>query len=411
MDIPFSAMADPGLSPRPLKPSVKPSVEFALTVVFTFLYSLLFLYVYGQLWLVLCYRYKRFGFQTVFLFLCLTWAGLRATLFSFYFKNCELANTLEPFTYWFLYCLPVCLQFLTLCLLHLYFSQVVIRARARNLSEQDKYKLLLRGALFLASLVFLSVNLSCALLVQLTLPYTTHRSLVLIRVIRVLINDLLFVACATSLTLSMYRMAKLPSASVYLYTRGTTVCQAVAVGTAITLLYASRACYNLLVLVKNKSDPNAFNCDWYNVSDQADLKDLTDKGYVVFGIILIIWELLPTSLMVILFRVQRPDQSAIVSGVISAQGYGSRVYFFDNPRRYDSDDDLSRTGSLYCERASLSSGAYSQATSYYGSLNHPSSYRTTGLPTPVQPASSPALSDPSIASRFPRDSPFITPCS
>ena len=95
-----------------------------MTVVFTFLYSLLFLYVYGQLWLVLCYRYKRFGFQTVFLFLCLTWAALRATLFSFYFKNCELANTLEPFTYWFLYCLPVCLQFFTLCLLHLYFSQV-----------------------------------------------------------------------------------------------------------------------------------------------------------------------------------------------------------------------------------------------------------------------------------------------
>uniref|UniRef100_A0A8C4WYB4 G protein-coupled receptor 137Ba n=1 Tax=Eptatretus burgeri TaxID=7764 RepID=A0A8C4WYB4_EPTBU len=359
-------MADPSLSPRPLRPSVKPSVEFAMTVVFTFLYSLLFLYVYGQLWLVLCYRYKRFGFQTVFLFLCLTWAALRATLFSFYFKNCELANTLEPFTYWFLYCLPVCLQFFTLCLLHLYFSQVVIRARARNLSEQDKYKLLLRGALFLASLIFLSVNLSCALLVQLTLPYTIQRKLVLLRV---LINDLLFVACAMSLALSMYRMAKLPSASVYLYTRGTTVCQAVAVGTAITLLYTSRACYNLLVVFMTKKGPNAFNYGWYNVSDQ------------------------------------------IISGVIGTQGFASHVYFFDNPRRYDSDDDLSKTGSLHSERASLSSGAYSQAASYYGSLNHPSSYRTAGLPTPVQNSSSPAFSNPSIASRFPRDSPFLTPRS
>ena len=34
------------------------------------------------------------------------------------------ANQLQPLAYWLLYCCPVCLQFFTLCLLNLYFTQV-----------------------------------------------------------------------------------------------------------------------------------------------------------------------------------------------------------------------------------------------------------------------------------------------
>lgn len=107
-----------------IQAAVPPSVQLGLTVLFTVLYSLLFVFVYLQLWLILHYGHKRFSYQSVFLFLCLLWSALRTTLFSFYFKNVVQANQLQPLPFWLLYCFPVCLQFFTLCLLNLYFAQV-----------------------------------------------------------------------------------------------------------------------------------------------------------------------------------------------------------------------------------------------------------------------------------------------
>lgn len=109
-----------------LTPAFPPAVKVGLTALYTGLYALLFLSVYAQLWLVLFYRHKKFSYQTVFLFLCLFWAALRTTLFSFYFKNTLKANHLSPFFFWLLYCCPVCLQFFTLTLMNLYFAQVTL---------------------------------------------------------------------------------------------------------------------------------------------------------------------------------------------------------------------------------------------------------------------------------------------
>ena len=45
---------------------------------------------------------------------------------------------------------------------------------------------------------------------------------------------------------------------------------------------------------------------------QADLRSsLGDAGYVVFGVVLFVWELLPTSLVVFFFRVRRPPQERV----------------------------------------------------------------------------------------------------
>lgn len=110
--------------PPTLSPAVPPYVKLSLTIAYTVFYSLLFVFIYIQLWLVLHYRHKRFSYQTVFLFLCLLWASLRTVLFSFYFKDFVTANSLSPFVFWLLYCFPVCLQFFTLTLMNLYFTQV-----------------------------------------------------------------------------------------------------------------------------------------------------------------------------------------------------------------------------------------------------------------------------------------------
>uniref|UniRef100_A0A671R0A3 G protein-coupled receptor 137Bb n=1 Tax=Sinocyclocheilus anshuiensis TaxID=1608454 RepID=A0A671R0A3_9TELE len=105
---------------------------------------------------------------------------------------------------------------------------------------------------------------------------------------------------------------------------GTSVCQVTLIGLMVIVLYASRACYNLVVL--------------YNVSDQAHLRSSAGyAGYVVFGVILFVWELLPMSLVVFFFRVRKPAQSG---SSIPSHVFSNRPYFFDDPRPYDSDEDL-----------------------------------------------------------------------
>uniref|UniRef100_A0A8C6WK65 G protein-coupled receptor 137c n=1 Tax=Neogobius melanostomus TaxID=47308 RepID=A0A8C6WK65_9GOBI len=357
-----------------------------LTTVYTVLYSFLFIFVYLQLWLILHYGHKRFSYQSVFLFLCLLWAALRTTLFSFYFQNMVQANQLQPLAYWVLYCCPVCLQFFTLCLLNLYFTQVMFKAKAKYSPELNKYKVPLRLLFLSLSIFFLVVNITCALLVQGALERSeTPRHAVLARV---LINDSLFVLCAISLAVCIFKIAKMSSANVYLESKGTSVCQATAIGVVAILLYVSRACYNLVVVSLSLQDrPNPFNYGWYSVSDQADVQEITGEAYIIFGIILFFWELLPTSLVVVFFRVQKPNQNLAPGGMINSHSFSSRAYFFDNPRRYDSDDDLSRSITSRADRTSLLSSTpqVGAASTWYGSIP-----RNCSAILSAQPASSTA---------------------
>uniref|UniRef100_A0A3B4U6Z1 G protein-coupled receptor 137c n=1 Tax=Seriola dumerili TaxID=41447 RepID=A0A3B4U6Z1_SERDU len=356
--------------------AISPTLELSLTTIYTVLYSFLFVFVYLQLWLILHYGHKRFSYQSVFLFLCLLWAALRTTLFSFYFKNVVQANQLQPLAYWLLYCCPVCLQFFTLCLLNLYFTQVgldcVVPLRLFFLS---------------LSIFFLVVNLTCALLVQGALERSESHAVLA----RVLINDSLFVLCAISLAVCIFKIAKMSSANVYLESKGTSVCQATAIGAMVILLYTSRACYNLVVVALSPQDrPSPFNYGWYSVSDQADVQEISGEAYIVFGIILFFWELLPTSLVVVFFRVQRPNQNLAPGGMINSHSFSSRAYFFDNPRRYDSDDDLSRSINSRADRASTDSLSESLgASSWYGSIQCNGTL-TAGVASAQQPPSSTA---------------------
>lgn len=133
--------------------------------------------------------------------------------------------------------------------------------------------------------------------------------------VRVAINDSLFVLCAVSLSLCLYKIAKMSLANIYLESKvrnrlwsfaiwhltvldltarlhtvelcpfkfaigfhwcsfpsslqGTSVCQVTVIGATVILLYTSRACYNLVVLALANKSINSFDYDWYNVSDQV----------------------------------------------------------------------------------------------------------------------------------------------
>ncbi|XP_055719849.1 integral membrane protein GPR137C [Salvelinus fontinalis] len=390
----FTSVTDS--SDESIRAAVPQSVELGLTIVYTILYSLLFVFVYLQLWLILRYGHKRFSYQSVFLFLCLLWSALRTTLFSFYFKNVVQANQLQPLPYWLLYCFPVCLQFFTLCLLNLYFAQVMFKAKAKYSPELNKYKFPMRLAFISASLFFLVVNLTCAMLVQGGIGggmggeagEAEVRQVVLARV---LVNDSLFVLCAISLAVCIFKIAKMSSSNVYLESKGTSVCQATVIGAAVILLYTSRAGYNLVVVALSPENrPSAFNYSWYNVSDQADIEKISGEAYIIFGIILFFWELLPTSLVVVFFRVQRPNQNLAPGGMINSHSFSSKAYFFDNPRRYDSDDDLSKSNNSRADRPSSFLSSTSQLDpSWYSSTQRNGSL--TGIPhLPAGPQTSTA---------------------
>ncbi|XP_059026378.1 integral membrane protein GPR137B isoform X3 [Mustela lutreola] len=240
---PWDPLRNDSLPPT-LTPAVPPYVKLGLTVVYTAFYSLLFVFIYAQLWLVLRYGHKRLSYQSVFLFLCLLWASLRTVLFSFYFRDFVAANALGPFGFWLLYCFPVCLQFFTLTLMNLYFTQVIFKAKSKYSPELLKYRLPLYLASLFISLIFLLVNLTCAVLVK-----TGGWERKVIVSVRVAINDTLFVLCAVSLSICLYKISKMSLANIYL---------------------------------ESKSNP----------------------------------------------------------GMVPSHGFSPRSYFFDNPRRYDSDDDL-----------------------------------------------------------------------
>lgn len=339
MEAPVTATPPPNSSilppPIPLLPAVAPSVELGFTILYTTLYAGLFLVVYVQLWLLYVYKHKRWSYQSVFLFLCLLWAALRTTLFSFYFRNAVEANQLPVAVYWLLYCFPVCLQFFTLSLINLYFTQVLLKVREIYSSEVDKRLWLARCMYGALNAIFLCVNVVCATLGDRSASNGSGKRTWNLVLVRVLVNDSLFILDAVllaALLLLLTRHSR--STSPYL---GTTVCRTAALGAAVILLFSSRACYNLMVLIlSQKHHVESFDFDWYNVSDQADLRnELGDRGYLAFGAILLIWELLPTSLLILIFRVRRPTQEtgsiAINNRVLP------RPYFFDDPQ--GSDDD------------------------------------------------------------------------
>ncbi|XP_053132729.1 integral membrane protein GPR137C [Hemicordylus capensis] len=347
--------------------SIPFAVELALTLLHTGLYAGLFFFAYLQLWLLFYCREKRLSYRTVCLFLCLLWAALRTVLFSSYLQRSlqgapPQLRRLQPFPHWLLFCSPVCLLFATVCLLNLYFAEVIFKVKCA--AEFNKYKALLYMGSIFTSLLFIFVNLTCALLARDDVPEDQLRWTVFTRA---LINDSLFILCAVSLACCMCKLSKMSSANVYLESKGTSVCQALLVGSVVILLYSSRAFYNLVaVAISPGHVPSPFNYGWDTLSDKVRGEDIGSEEYVVFGVVLFLWEFVPTMFVVLFFRAQRVSQNLAPAGMINSHSYSSRAYFFDNPRRYDSDDDLPRLGGGRGEGGSL---AAPQSSGWYGSLS------------------------------------------
>ncbi|XP_062824750.1 integral membrane protein GPR137C isoform X2 [Anolis carolinensis] len=315
----------------------------------------LFLFAYLQLWLLLCGREKRLSFRAAGLFLGLLWAALRLVLCAALLPPRPAPlRRLPAAPRWLLGGAPAALRFAALALLALFLAQVIFKVKCA--AEFNRYKVVLYLGTIFTSLLFLFVNLTCALLAHDDAPEEQRRWALFTRAV---INDGLFILFCALLACTMCRLSKMASANVYLESKGTSVCQALLVGSVVILLDSSRAFYNLVaVAVSPDHMPSPFNYGWDNLKVREE--DVSSEEYVVFGMVLFLWEFIPTVSIVLFFRAQRLSQNLAPAGMINSHSYSSRAYFFDNPRRYDSDDDLPRLGG-----GSISTP---QSSGWYGSL-------------------------------------------
>jgi len=362
----------PRMSPKTLKPSVPiKKVHLGLSVFFTAAYGLLFLHIYWQLWLILHYGHRRLSYQSIFLFACLFWAALRTTLFSFYFKNCAETNEMAPFFYWLLFAFPVFLQYFMLNILVLYFVQVSLERKCQQ--SPIKYRKWLFTAFISVTTLFLITNMTASFL-YCKEPSASYQQT--ISIVRVGIDYTLFFISSTILCWCIIRLTRTRTTKILIEGKGVSYCQAVTACAVISLLYFSRAVYNVIA-VSPTSMPT-FGFGWINVSDQGEVGRNggivhTTKNYafVSFGVVLFIWELLPTFTTVWLFRVRGPE-SELTKSCINSESFNNKSYFFENPRRYDSDDDLQAgiTPSSYPDLLDIPGG---EGRTY--SLNDPSSFK------------------------------------
>lgn len=96
-----------------------------------------------------------------------------------------------------------------------------------------------------------------------------------------------------------------------------------------------------------------FGFDWINVSDQADLVDLTQvRKYVTFSIVLLIWEIIPTCVVVIIFRIKKTEVANTANNTDIIPRRVGRSVFLDNGSGAPIDDAIDESTNLLNNAAS-----------------------------------------------------------
>nr|QVK45726.1 G protein-coupled receptor [Proales similis] len=323
------------------RPAIAAEVYLSLTICFSAFYSLIFLYAYVQLFFILYYKYKRLSYQTGLLFLSLIWSGLRISLFSFYFQNAEDANKLPFAPYFVLYCLPVVLQFCTLTLLVLYYGQVFFKVATRD--RQQKNNFYLRIVILISIGMFLCSSVISAYLTRQVCILNAQLQkcdLYKITLVRVSINDILFVVYGFLLGYYIFKLANLSISYAIPEYYKISIFKAMVVIVCTSFMLISRTIYNLLAITIEDSRVPDFGFDWINVSDQADLVNLTETNkFITFVLVLLIWELIPAFVIITLFRVKAVNGTASFIRSDQHSSFSRKSVFIDSNKYDDSDDD------------------------------------------------------------------------
>ena len=281
-------------------------------------------------------------------------------------------------------------------LLLVFFSQMVKPEWSESRDDPDEL-IRRRRRIFVAAGIGLGIffltNVTCAVLTKYLfwadwsdwLVDHVNQMQANIVLARVVINDGLFMTCAACLSACIVKLTKRPSARVAFEAKDIGVGGAISLAILISVVFITRGIYNFTAIFF-KACPS-FGYGWINVSDQADLRDLSDDmAYFSFGMVLFWWECLPTTMIVLFFRVKtraytskdaREYQSRVMGslpgGIVGSSGGAS--YFFDNRNRYNSIDDVSTSPrspiDIYTINPTGGGGAgFGVHSSSYGRLSH-----------------------------------------
>uniref|UniRef100_A0A8C5QSG4 Uncharacterized protein n=1 Tax=Leptobrachium leishanense TaxID=445787 RepID=A0A8C5QSG4_9ANUR len=311
------------------------SGELTISGLCCLLYALLFGAVYYQLWrLLLSPGQRRLSLQSFLLFLCLLWAGLRAVLYSYHLYCLAQALPLRPFPHWLPYTLPGCLQYLTLCLLSIYLSQV--KLKSTSAPQYSESKSLWRSLYLVCGSVYVVINLTLTLL-NVGFGNTSKW----IPMTRMICNDVFFGVTSICLADSIAKLSREITTMVYLESEGMSLRQLTMTCALSAILYIVRAGFNgVLAFTTPETEQSPFTYGWDGVSLHSPGEDIDSREFFFFGITVLLSEIFPMGLMVCFFRVKKSKRKLEAGGMVNSQSIGSRSYFFDNPRRYDSDEDL-----------------------------------------------------------------------
>lgn len=333
--------------------AVERPLHLGITISITGLVGVLFVAVYFQLFMVLFFGYKLLTYQTVLLFDILLWAALRLTLYSFYYYNCcELVDHLPPFPDWLLVALPSALQFISLAVLVHFFGQSLYRVLERRqdtkyleppYGKMRKYRVVGWILWLSAVLIFIVGNVTFSVLIRLC--EGANQMLVIMRVV---VLEGLFLIMGLTLAVCILMIFATRMGKDVLEAQGVHKCKPLLISILLILLFLSRATYNFVALSERTMEPYGYGWKgWTVVTDtQADNEFKGHYGYIVYFTVQVIWEVIPTYLIVFFFRVRVPSANTFNATAIVNDDRDNQKHFFDNPHRYDTESDEMLYGSL-----------------------------------------------------------------
>lgn len=336
-------------------PEVSVPVHYSVIITNIVLVGILFLLVYVQLIMIICFGYKLLSYQTVLLFDILLWGALRVTLYSSYFYHCcELVDRLSgQFVGWLLVEFPSALQYFSLAVLVHYFGASIFKVLGRRQEmssltppyrKMKKYRIL-GESLWLASIIaFLAGNVTFYFLIGKTWNVT------LLVIMRAVLLDGLFLIMGITLGVCIIIMYTTRAGKDVLDAQRGRKCVPLFISCVLILLFASRDIYAVVAVISDTT--NVIFPGWEFATDEGDFEFSKDNkyGYIFFLIVLMIWEIVPTYIIVYFFRVRIPYHTCRRTLKLKPcklrrkETTTNRRHFFENPNRYDENEQLLHHG-------------------------------------------------------------------
>ncbi|KAI3384611.1 hypothetical protein SNEBB_000091 [Seison nebaliae] len=274
------------------------TVGYSISIPLTLLYLIILSYVSYRLILACGSGRKKITHQTLLLIVCLLWSIVRTILFSLYVSKCnDFFLDMPIIAYWILFALPICLQYVMISIIVIFFIQIYLKSRFRN--SWRKKRILMRVLINLSIIAqFMTSIIYCIV----TKNYVFANVPFSIISCRVFITDSLFILIILLLIFIVTLLIRLSQSDDIFEMRGTTRQRTIIVLFLLIILFTSRIVYNMLAITVAANYLPNFGHGWLDVSDEADLVYLTNVEVVTaLAIIFFIWEIIPTFAILFLF--------------------------------------------------------------------------------------------------------------